>query len=82
MKTTHTEYQFFVFSQLAVLHINEAIEDAPYDIIYPIIVDELHKFIENNDFNTESQSEYDCMNLYLECMADDIALRIADHSEL
>jgi len=57
---------------------NECVEDAPYDITYPILVDELIKFLDS-DFNDENQSEYDCMEDYINANSDTISITIADH---
>jgi hypothetical protein len=57
---------------------NECVEDAPYDLTHPIVSDELSKFLDS-DFNDENQSEYDCMEDYINANADTISIRIADH---
>jgi len=71
----YDEYQFFIFSQLFMPHIGTT---EPYDLIYPIIVDELKKFLDS-DFNVDTKSEYDCMEDYLWANADTISLKICDH---
>ena len=71
----YTEYQFFLFSQLFMIELDC---EEPYDLVYPVIVEELKKFLDS-DFNDETQTEYQCMADYLLSHADRISLTLADH---
>jgi hypothetical protein len=75
------EYQLYLFSQLFHLELQDCIEDEPYDLLFPIIVNELEKF-EESDYNDETQSEYDCMAKYLSANADIISITISDHCNI
>jgi hypothetical protein len=75
------EYQLYLFSQLFHLELQDCIEDEPYDLLFPIIVNELEKF-EESDYNDENQSEYGCMAKYLSANVDIISITISDHSNI
>lgn len=75
------EYQLYLFSQLFHATLKDCIEDEPYDLLFPIIVNELEKF-EESDYNEESQSEYSCMAKYLSANADTISITISDHDNI
>ena len=75
------EYQLYLFSQLFHATLKDCIEDTPYDLLFPIIVNELEKF-EESDYNDENQSEYNCMARYLSANADTISITISDHSNI
>lgn len=75
------EYQLYLFSQLFHLELQDCIEDEPYDLLFPIIVNELQKF-EKSEYNNENQSEYNCMAKYLSANADTISITISDHSNI
>jgi len=76
----YTEYQFLIFSQLFYLIAVNDEDDAPYDITYPIVVDELNKFLVS-DFNDLDTSEYDAMHTYLLANADSISLRVGEQCD-
>lgn len=75
------EYQLYLFSQLFHETLKDCLEDTPYDLLFPIIVNELEKF-EESDYNDENQSEYSCMAKYLSASADTISITISDHSNI
>lgn len=74
-------YQLYLFSQLFHETLKDCIEDTPYDLLFPIIVNELKKF-EESDYNDENQSECDCMVGYLNANADTISITISDHCNI
>lgn len=79
----YTEYQFFMFSQILMLHLsafgnNSEAHLEPYDLLYPIFKQELEKYLES-EFNNEKQSEHDCMVDYVLAHLDTISITIADH---
>ena len=59
------EYFKFLFAQLFVSHV-ETLEnqDLEYDILFPEVVKHSELFLKS-EYNTDSQSEYDCINNYL-----------------
>lgn len=75
------EYQLYLFSQLFHATLKDCIEYTPYDLLFPIIVNELEKF-EESDYNDENQSEYSCIMDYLSANADTLSITIADHSNI
>ena len=42
------EYQLYLFSQLFHATLKDCLEDEPYDLLFPIIVNELEKFEESD----------------------------------
>lgn len=78
----YCNYRLYLFSQLFHVELNDVIKDIPYDLLFPIIVDELEKFL-ISEFNLdESMSEYDAMVLYLSANADVISIIISDHNNI
>ena len=76
-----TLYQFYLFSQLFHLHLNDCIENEPYDLLFSIVENELYNFLKS-EYNVDSKSEYDCMEDYLISNGDTISLTIADQCNL
>lgn len=61
------KYEEFLFSQLFMNHIenNETeYKQLAYDIIYPKVLKHRELFLKSN-YNTDMQSEYDCIVNYL-----------------
>jgi hypothetical protein len=75
------KYQFYLFSQLFHIKLKDCIEDEPYDLLFPIIVNELKRF-KKSKYNCENQSEYDCMVDYLNANADVISITISDNCNI
>jgi hypothetical protein len=59
-----TNYQIYLFSQLFHNEFGEDLDEVPYDLLYPIIENELQEFLKSA-YNTDEKSEYDCMVEYL-----------------
>ena len=77
-------YQLYLFSQLFHNTLDESLEeldDNAYDLIFPIIENELSKFL-NSEYNVDTKSEYDCMVDYLSDNADTINIQLADHCNI
>lgn len=61
------KYEEFLFSQLFMNHINNketGYKDLAYDIIYTEVLKHIEFFLKSN-YNTDMQSEYDCIVNYL-----------------
>lgn len=82
----YTEYQFFMFTQILILHLaafgtNDEVHLEPYDILYSVFKQELEKYLES-EYNNEKQSEHDCMVDYILDHLDTISITIADHCNI
>ena len=77
----YTDYQLYLFSQLFHEILNDCIEASPYDLLFPIIQNELNVFLKSH-LNTDLESEYDCMYDYLVANSDVISIQLADHNDI
>lgn len=75
----YSDYQFFLFTQLFNVHIDNT--DVPYDMLYPIVKDSFDKYLDS-EFNDSNEPEYECMEWYLKANADVISITICDHCDI